>query len=304
MYLRPDQFATVSDSDRSALFASLQSGELSHAYLLLGSDNNDLDSCAYELLSCAFADNSADAERMEKRLRSRLHADVLDIFPEGASVKLSQVRLLKEFLIKEPLEGDMRVGLIHSADKLTNEAQNALLTTLEEPLGGAMTLLLSASLEAILPTIRSRTVHISLTGRSVGAADEKIRAYTAEKMNELVLEGSVTAILDTANALSLSGTEKNAKPERAAAIKNVNYVLAFFTQLLFYQSAGTLSDYSEEELRALSGKLSGQCLIKIIDLIKASIEDLTRNASIRLCCEAMLIRIWEECNAENSWNKI
>lgn len=86
------------------------------------------------------------------------HANLITLFPEEreSSIKIDRVRSVLEQLNLNALEQGARVVLIEQADKLTPQAQNALLKSLEEPQPGLHFVLTSLSERAILPTILSR----------------------------------------------------------------------------------------------------------------------------------------------------
>ena len=74
------------------------------------------------------------------------------------------VDVIREFLIERasaaPALGKRRVFLIREAERMNDQAQNALLKTLEEPPGEAALILITASSSRLLPTIRSRCQRI------------------------------------------------------------------------------------------------------------------------------------------------
>ena len=88
------------------------------------------------------------------------HPDLHWVEPDGAYVKVGQVRGLQRDLSLVANEGGRRIGLIVGAEKLTDEASNALLKTLEEPPRGTTLLLVTDRAQALLPTLRSRTTHM------------------------------------------------------------------------------------------------------------------------------------------------
>jgi DNA polymerase-3 subunit delta' len=88
------------------------------------------------------------------------HPDLKVVEPDGANLKVDQIRALRRDLSLVPNEGGWRVGLVLGAQALRIEAANALLKTLEEP-GPRMTLLLVTERASGLPrTVRSRTIHL------------------------------------------------------------------------------------------------------------------------------------------------
>jgi DNA polymerase-3 subunit delta' len=81
--------------------------------------------------------------------------------PETQDISIDQVRTLVLARASfPPHEGKARVFVVRRAEELSTSAANALLKTLEEP--GALTyfVLLSATPDALLPTIRSRTLRV------------------------------------------------------------------------------------------------------------------------------------------------
>ncbi len=82
----------------------------------------------------------------------------LSIRPDGKSISIESVRQMDHFLnLKVPTDKrPNRIVIIEEAEKLTLEAQNALLKTLEEPPADTVIMLLCSNLNSVLPTIRSR----------------------------------------------------------------------------------------------------------------------------------------------------
>ncbi len=105
-----------------------------------------------------------------------VHPDVLVIAKEGASIKLAQIRALKERCRVHPYEAERRVIIIEDSQDLTEEASNALLKILEEPPGSNLFLLLAPEPYSLLPTIVSRCCHI----RCRPLEENTISAYLRE----------------------------------------------------------------------------------------------------------------------------
>ena len=78
----------------------------------------------------------------------------------------------------KPYQGPYKVYLIEEAEKMTVQAQNALLKTLEEPPEYGVIILMTSSLEALLPTIQSRCVLLNM--RPV--RDELVQKYLMEQL--------------------------------------------------------------------------------------------------------------------------
>ncbi len=91
------------------------------------------------------------------------YVDIIHYKSEKSSLGIDEVRKIIEEVSKKPYEGDRKVIIIHGGDKLTVQAQNAMLKTIEEPPKGVYIILLTESLELLLDTIKSRCQIYKLT---------------------------------------------------------------------------------------------------------------------------------------------
>ena len=125
---------------------------LSHAHLIVGPDG-----IGKSIMARIFA-----MEILEKEV-DRDYVDIMHYKPKKASFGVDEVRSIIEEVNKKPYEGDKKVIIIHEGNKLTVQAQNALLKTIEEPPKGVFVILLTESLEVMLDTIKSRCQVYKLT---------------------------------------------------------------------------------------------------------------------------------------------
>ena len=86
------------------------------------------------------------------------HPDVHRLAPDGPGglIGIDAVRTLITDLALLPVEGGARVAIVESAHRLTEDAQNALLKTLEEPPSSSVFILVSSRADSLLPTVLSR----------------------------------------------------------------------------------------------------------------------------------------------------
>ena len=88
------------------------------------------------------------------------HPDLYLLEPQGDSIKIEQIREAEKFLQYKPLEVKWKGLLIEDADKMTLEAANAFLKSLEEPPPWTVIILINQSSDALPPTVRSRCQRI------------------------------------------------------------------------------------------------------------------------------------------------
>ena len=84
--------------------------------------------------------------------------DIFIIEPQGQFITIDQVRNLKRHIFQKPLKSNFKFVVIEEANKLTDEAQNALLKILEEPPASAIIVLEADNKQQFLPTILSRVI--------------------------------------------------------------------------------------------------------------------------------------------------
>ena len=126
-------------------------------------------------------------------IEGRDNADSVDIvkyYPSSSSFGVDDVRNIINEVNKKPYESDKKVLILYRCDKLTTQAQNALLKTIEEPPKGVYLILLSDSLEVILDTIKSRCQIYKLTPLN----KEEISAYIEDKYTDLTSEDKKSAL--------------------------------------------------------------------------------------------------------------
>jgi len=116
--------------------------------------------------------------------------DIVRYHPSSNSFGVDDVRNIINEVSKKPYEGDKKVLILYKCDKLTTQAQNALLKTIEEPPHGVYLILLSDSLEIILDTIKSRCQIYKLTPLS----KEEISTYIDNNYTDLTLEDKKSAL--------------------------------------------------------------------------------------------------------------
>jgi DNA polymerase III subunit delta' len=144
-----EPFASVPEQAEAKrlLTAALTEGG-AHAYLLHGPAGVGKRTAAFAFAGAILGD--------ARRVELRSHPDLYLLEPLGEMIRIDDVRALRHDLHMRPFEGDRRVYLVLDADRMNDEAADALLKDLEEPPAYAIIVLVATELGRLPPTILSR----------------------------------------------------------------------------------------------------------------------------------------------------
>ena len=163
------------DGAKAHLQAALADRQMSHAYLLEGTHGVGKKTLANAFVKTLLCQAPIEGPNGQQDCCGRCqscrsfdhdnHPDVKRIrtLPDKNTISVKQIRdeLVKDISIR-PYGGQYKIYLIEEAERLTVEAQNAMLKTLEEPPAYGLIIMMAESAAAFLPTILSRCVKISL----------------------------------------------------------------------------------------------------------------------------------------------
>lgn len=108
--------------------------------------------------------NHPDLAEVNLEIQARLLGDASSKNKSGPSkeLKIDTIRDTLSQVGLRPYSARWKVYIIGDAERLSEEASNCLLKTLEEPPGHAVLILLASDRDAVLPTISSRCIQIPL----------------------------------------------------------------------------------------------------------------------------------------------
>jgi len=159
-----------------AIAAMVRGGSPPHAILLVGPDGVGkttlaLDLAAGLLCEAGPGDRPCRACRACRMVATDAHPDLHRLGPSGPGgqvviggpdAKYRGIRDLITELALLPVEGRARIAIVEGADRMNEDAQSALLKTLEEPPAGVVIVLCADQEMRLLPTVRSRCARVRL----------------------------------------------------------------------------------------------------------------------------------------------
>lgn len=328
-------FRDIIGQDRAVaiLQRALKTGRVAHAYLFTGPEGVGKRMTALALAQALNCDTPSPSPcpsplrgegcglcRSCRKIQEHLHPDVRVIEPEGATLKIDQIRELQAEVALKPYEGRWKVFILDRAERMTEEAGNAFLKTLEEPAGEAVLILVTSNRNALLPTILSRCqeVHFPplppgplaaflekrrglspgrarllayLSGGSVGLALKMDDAPLLEERDR-ILEGAFEAI-KRGGAAILDFAESWAK-DREGLDGALGHLLSFIRDILAFQLTKRedllVNGDRAEAIGRLAALLPPSAIYSLFEAVAEAKEGILRNWNLKLSMEVMLLK--------------
>ena len=166
---------------KKSLENAIKIGKISHSYLFIGTQGIGKKKIAKEFSKAILCLNKDECNSCKSCIEfdSDNNPDFQIIEPQGTSIKIEQIRELQKKVAEKPIISDKKIYIIDDCDKMTKEAQNCLLKTLEEPPQYVIIILIGANESAILSTVKSRCSVIHFQNIS----DEEISTYLKQNLN-------------------------------------------------------------------------------------------------------------------------
>lgn len=159
------------------LSGSIRQGRISHFYLISGPEGAGKRTLARLLAAamlCQESEKPCGHCKACRKVLAGTHPDVIYVEdPEHKTVPVRVIREARESIFIRPNEGNRKVYVF--PQEMGVEGQNALLKVLEEPPSYGAFLLLSATPERLLPTIRSRCTELHLQALSSAEMSEILK---------------------------------------------------------------------------------------------------------------------------------
>lgn len=149
------------------LKSAIKMQKISHAYILQGERSSGKEFIA-KVFAAALQCEKQEGEPCEecrscKQAASGNQPDIIKVTHEKPNtIGVEDIRKVTGDIAIKPYSSSRKIYIINEAEKMTVQAQNALLKTLEEPPAYAVILLLTTNVDTLLPTIQSRCVLLTM----------------------------------------------------------------------------------------------------------------------------------------------
>lgn len=154
---------------KNLLKNAIKSGNTSHAYIFSGEKGSGKTMLAEAFATMVLCENHSDDSCGEcvscKQASNRNNPDIIYVYKDDEKKALSVDNIREKInndIVLKPYSGKYKIYIVPEAEKMNQQAQNALLKTIEEPPAYAIIILLTSNHNALLQTILSRCVTIQM----------------------------------------------------------------------------------------------------------------------------------------------
>ncbi len=225
---------------------------MSHAYLFTGPPGSGRSNAAVAFAAALQCERAGCGECHEcHTVLAGSHADVAMVRTEGLSIGVKETRDLVRRSALAPVGRRWQIMIVEDADRLTEQACNALLKAIEEPTLRTVWILCAPTVEDVLPTIRSRCRLVTLTTPTTDdvAAFLVRRDGVAEAVASYAARASQGHI-GRARALARDEGTRNRRREVVAIPARLTSLGACMS------AASSLSEVTKEEADLITGELA------------------------------------------------
>ncbi|RPI82795.1 MAG: DNA polymerase III subunit delta' [Chloroflexi bacterium] len=244
---------------------------------------------------------------------------------EGGTLKVDQIRELQHSLALAPYEARYRIALLLRFEEANQNAQNALLKTLEEPNRQVLMLLTASSAEDLLPTIVSRCEVVRMsavpleelktglqTFYKIPAEEAALLAHLSEGRPGLarryynerkLLDSRETVLGEHRHLLSSSRAERFAYADKVTKrtkdrdpreeLRKILVIWLSYWRDILLTTAGAEAPITnldhKTEIEALAAALNLQTVHKAAAAIQRTLGLLEINANTKLALEVLLL---------------
>lgn len=293
------------DKIKQELQKAVKNNAISHSYMFVGQEGIGKKLFAKELakMELCLDDNKACNQCSSCiKFNSENNPDFVLLEPDGSSIKISQIRELQENVYKKPIISNKKVFIIDDSEKMTEEAQNSLLKTLEEPPEYIIIILITSNENKLLNTIKSRCIKINFENIDTKDMLEYIsREQIMEKPSASLLtmcNGSIGKLIKIKQNLEeYNIVEQDIKNLINGKIQNI---VKMFNQFdILYKSKEIIMDLLDYMTVIIyeyinDNKDYRKKFLNLISIIENTKKKLMSNTNYDMCIDELLLKMWEE----------
>lgn len=199
-------------------------------------------------------------------------------------------------IIEKPIISSKKVYIINDSQKMTKEAQNCLLKTLEEPPEFITIILICSNESLLLNTIKSRCTKITFQPIENNELKKYLEKNNFSNITDNMLKtinGSISKAYDLQNFMEIYQLIENefSKIEKTDEVDFINHMLP-----IYKEKENIISILEYINVILFEKGLKEPKYLKCIKIVEQSKNRLKQNVNLDMALDNMLFKTWENCN--------
>lgn len=283
---------------KELLNKTIENKTLTHSYLFIGTEG-----IGKKIFAKEFAKSILCLEEKEKpcnkckaciEIETSNNPDFFEIDTQENSIKIDEIRQMQSKIAEKPIISNKKVYIINDSEKMTKEAQNCLLKTLEEPPEYITIILITSNENMILNTIKSRCTKIIFNK----IEDEVLFKYLKENYKfENITQNMLKAYSGSIKKALQMNEKKEIYEELHKYFYNIeNYKIIDVLNKIecLYKNKENIQEMLEYINTILFEKSKTETkYLKYIENVEQTKQKIKINANYDMTIDKLLLKIWE-----------
>ena len=287
------------EQQKSILANNIKNNKISHSYIfsgntgigkfLLAKEYAKTVLCQGENKPCGKCDACITFE-------GNNNPDIVIIDEEDKSIKTETIKQMIKSVYEKPLKSNKKIYIINNSEKMTKEAQNSLLKTLEEPPEYVVIILITENQNLLLNTIKSRCTSIKFNGLTNDEIKQilKEKGFTDFSQNVFEFaEGSAKLALEVLEKKDIIDDVK----EAFSNIENIDLIdFLKMKESIFKDKENVDNILHIINLIMIKKATKDIRFINTINMVEEAKDRIKKNANYDMTIDNLMFKIWEEVN--------
>lgn len=290
------------ENNKELLKNIINKNNISHSYMFIGKESIGKMLFAKEFakaILCLETEKPCNKCKSCIEYDSNNNPDISILEAEDNTIKISQIRELIKKVYEKPIVSSRKIYIINDSEKMTKDAQNSLLKTLEEPPEYITIILITSNENLFLPTIKSRCTKIYFSKLN----NKQLNNILEEKYNYNNVSDSVLKVADGSVNKALNFQNKTINYENInkyfSNIENIKLIEFISCKEEIFVNKEDAREILEYINLILYDKIKTNIkYVNCMYILEKTKEKLNKNNNFDMTIDNFIITIWEEINGK------
>lgn len=297
------------DNIKNILSNNINTKNILHSYLFIGEEGIGKKMLAKEFaktILCTSENNKpCNICKSCVEFNTNNNANFNLINEEGSAIKIEQIRNMQVKIAEKPINSNYKVYLINDAELMTQEAQNCLLKTLEEPPEYIVIILITSNENKVLNTIKSRCMKLYFNNLDKNSVKKVLtEKFEMEDINDSFLD-AVGGSIKKALLIKEKSSEYEKITKLFDIIDKENLVNFINSASIIYENKDdiyNILDYINIllDIKIRSNSNNSFKFANCIFTVEEVKKRLRANSNYDMSIDYLLMNMWKEINGERS----